>query len=342
MLRPVFVGFLMLAGTPAAWAQGPVTADEIARLEATADTIGQQAAGLRRSNPALATAVDKTLADLRDEVSFLKVKLRRGAPVTRAEFNDVRDRLEALRLQSFPPRAPAAAADQPKAPAQPSGANLLEWSDKLFVNVSAVGQFGRQTITSTFSFALYDEIGSATASRRVQGGVFMDITGGVHLAGPWGVAFNFYSRSAPSDGTVTASVPDPVLYNHARSVSGTIPNMAHSEMWFAPLLVYTIPVSDKIDLMLMAGPAVTRLRHELASSVTVTEPASGPKVEVGLTTISHNYWNYEVGADLRYLLTKQIGVGGFIRFGHDRANVSKTNKVTLGGPQLGLGARIRF
>ncbi len=336
LVRPVFLVIVIVMVASAAWAQAPVTAADVASLEATANAIGQQAAGLRRTDPALSTKVETALVDLRDEVAFLKVKIRRGAPVTRAEFTDVRDRLEALR------RTAQGSGARPAASPVASTSGLLDWNDKGFVNVSAGGQFGSQSISTAFSFSLYDEIGSVTTTRQIKGGTFIDLTAGLRVSGQWGVGFNFYQRSATSNATVTASVPDPILFDAPRTVNSSVPDMAHKETWIAVLFVYVIPVSDKIDLMILGGPAVTRLNHQLASSATVTEPASGPKIDIGLTAIHHNYWNYQVGADLRYMVTDRIGVGGFVRFGEQKANVSKSVKVTLGGTQVGVGLRVKF
>jgi hypothetical protein len=81
-------------------AQAAVTAADISRLETSADEIGKVAEGLRKSDPTLAKEVDQSLADLRDEVSYLKVKLRREGTVTRQEYASLRDRLETLRTRA--------------------------------------------------------------------------------------------------------------------------------------------------------------------------------------------------------------------------------------------------
>lgn len=80
--------------------QGPVTGDDIARLETTASQIDTQVTSLRKTDPTLATEVAKKLADLKDEIAYLKVKLRRDGSVGRAEYQDVRDRLDSLRIRA--------------------------------------------------------------------------------------------------------------------------------------------------------------------------------------------------------------------------------------------------
>jgi hypothetical protein len=95
------IALVCLAAPMRAQSQGPVTAADLARLDATADAIADQALRIEKSDPALSASVMKSLAPLREDVTYLKVKLRREGSVTRDEFTDVRDRLEMLRLKAM-------------------------------------------------------------------------------------------------------------------------------------------------------------------------------------------------------------------------------------------------
>jgi hypothetical protein len=99
-LRTVAVLLAVVALAASARAQTAVTSDDLVRLETTAAGIGEQLATLKRTDATLATELAKALADLRDEVIYLKVKLRRDGSVTRAEYAEVRDRLETLRIRA--------------------------------------------------------------------------------------------------------------------------------------------------------------------------------------------------------------------------------------------------
>jgi hypothetical protein len=78
----------------------PVTAADELRLEASADDIGKQVTSLKKTDATLAASVEKSLADLRDEITYLKVKLRKDGNVPRADYVDLRDRLEALGIKA--------------------------------------------------------------------------------------------------------------------------------------------------------------------------------------------------------------------------------------------------
>ena len=81
-------------------AQTPVSTADLTRLESTADDIAKRADALKTTDPTLATNVTKTLVDLRDDITYLKVKMRRGEPVTRDEYTTLHDKLETLRVKA--------------------------------------------------------------------------------------------------------------------------------------------------------------------------------------------------------------------------------------------------
>jgi len=99
-LRFLTVLVILLAGAVALDAQGAVTEADITKLETTATDISKQLPALEKSDATFAADVKKTLTALQDDITYLKVKMRREGSVTRAEYGDVRDRLETLRIKS--------------------------------------------------------------------------------------------------------------------------------------------------------------------------------------------------------------------------------------------------
>ena len=96
LLLSVSSGALMAQTTT----QAAVVAADISRLETTAASISQQVGVLKTSDPTLAGDVERSLADLADDITYLRVKMRREGSVTRDEYNGVRDRLETLRVKA--------------------------------------------------------------------------------------------------------------------------------------------------------------------------------------------------------------------------------------------------
>ena len=93
---------LLLAGPPlraqqsGPGSQGPITSTDLTRLDTRADEIAGRAADLKTGDPTLYDEVAKRLADLRDDITYLKVKLRKEGSVSRQEYADVSDRLQTL------------------------------------------------------------------------------------------------------------------------------------------------------------------------------------------------------------------------------------------------------
>ena len=106
---------------------GTRTAADLARLDETAAGIRREATALRATDATLAAEVERTLADLSDEIAYLRVKLRREGSVTRDEYASLRDRLETLRVKALGKKASAASApgaSEPRAGVVPVGTEL--------------------------------------------------------------------------------------------------------------------------------------------------------------------------------------------------------------------------
>ena len=84
---------------PAA-AQQAVTQSDIQRLQDNVFQAGNDLQQLRGRDSVRAGDMQTELDDLRDEVIYLKVKLRKESSVTRREYADVRDRIEDLRSRA--------------------------------------------------------------------------------------------------------------------------------------------------------------------------------------------------------------------------------------------------
>src|SRR5262245_6393865 len=98
-LRTVIAaGVLSVAGV--AVAQQNVTANDIQRLQDQVYQAGTEVGRLRSTDSTLASRLESDLDDLRDEVVYLKVKMRKEGSVSRGEYSDLRDRVQDLRSQA--------------------------------------------------------------------------------------------------------------------------------------------------------------------------------------------------------------------------------------------------
>jgi hypothetical protein len=92
----VAVAAVAILGAPAAAVAQDMSASDVSRLEQTVDQINSDLVQLRQRDRAAARSLQAELMTLDEEVTYLKVKLRRERNVSRADYMDVRDRLENL------------------------------------------------------------------------------------------------------------------------------------------------------------------------------------------------------------------------------------------------------
>jgi hypothetical protein len=81
-------------------AQNDVTSGDIQSLQDSAFAASRDVAQLRTEDAPRAAQLQRELDDARDEVVYLKVKLRKNEGVTRTEYVELRDRIEAIRTRA--------------------------------------------------------------------------------------------------------------------------------------------------------------------------------------------------------------------------------------------------
>src|SRR5262249_42516037 len=89
---------LSLAST--AMAQTAVTAADLNKLDADVTKVQQQITTLKRVDPTLAMTSEKALTEIQEDLTYLKVKLRREGAVPPKDAADLRDRIETLRIKT--------------------------------------------------------------------------------------------------------------------------------------------------------------------------------------------------------------------------------------------------
>jgi hypothetical protein len=103
----IIAAVVLLMSPMAASAQAQLTAADIQRLQDIVFDATTDVSRLRQRDARLAESLETELDELRDEVIYLKVKMRKTG-ATRAEYADLRDRIDRLRSQARGEPAPAA------------------------------------------------------------------------------------------------------------------------------------------------------------------------------------------------------------------------------------------
>ncbi|NOT25572.1 MAG: hypothetical protein HOP16_05655 [Acidobacteria bacterium] len=99
-IRRAMLAVAFLAGVAASAAAQTVTTTDIQRLQEDTTAAAGDVTQLRTRDAARANQLQVELDDLRDEVIYLKVKLRKERTLARTEYLNVRDRIENLRSRA--------------------------------------------------------------------------------------------------------------------------------------------------------------------------------------------------------------------------------------------------
>ena len=94
------VAAALLAMASVASAQQSVSSTDIQRLQDQVYQAGSEVSRLRSTDASLASRLETELDDLRDEVVYLKVKMRKDGNVSRSEYADLRDKLQDVRSRA--------------------------------------------------------------------------------------------------------------------------------------------------------------------------------------------------------------------------------------------------
>jgi TolA-binding protein len=97
LLVVALVGAPTVAAPAFAQSSTTVTSADVDRLQNTVSELDREISQMRTSDQQGASQLQTDLDNIRDEVVYLRVKLRREGTVTEREYTDVRDRLDNLR-----------------------------------------------------------------------------------------------------------------------------------------------------------------------------------------------------------------------------------------------------
>ncbi len=98
--RAALTAFFVIGLVPYVAAQGNVTQADIQRLQDNVYQAGTDVTQMRNRDATRANQLQAELDELREEVIYLKVKLRKEGSLVRSEYAGVRDRVEDLRTRA--------------------------------------------------------------------------------------------------------------------------------------------------------------------------------------------------------------------------------------------------
>ena len=223
-----------------------------------------------------------------------------------------------------------------------ASAQTMQWTDKGYVTVNVGAQVGSHDLDTSSTFNLYDENATVTSTQKVKSGAFFEVGGAYRV---WGrnllAGVSFARTSSDANVAIAGSIPDPLVTDRPRSVTSSQSGAKHAENVIHLSAIWMIPVANKIDVGVFAGPSIFMVKQDTITTLTVTEP--GPTVNAPLTSVKKTTAGINLGVDLQYLIRKNVAVGGIARYTWGSAKIDDAgDKLTVGGFQIGAGVRYRL
>ncbi|HET7220429.1 MAG TPA: outer membrane beta-barrel protein [Vicinamibacterales bacterium] len=223
------------------------------------------------------------------------------------------------------------------------------WSERLFFSINGAFQTATNDFSDRFEFERDLETGSTESDYRVQSGFLFDGGGGYRL---WknlgvGVAVSVFTRE--DSAATRSSFPHPFFFEQPREVTGDATGVTRRETAAHVYAAYLWRVSEPLRIVLSAGPSFFNVEQDVVTEVTITETypydtaafASARKERQSGSAPAFN-----VGADVMWMLTRNVGVGGVVRFSQASIDLDaprgRTISVDAGGPYVGGGVRFLF
>jgi hypothetical protein len=232
------------------------------------------------------------------------------------------------------------------------GLNLSAPSDdRVLVTVGFGVEAGSSDMTDTLNFTLYEEAATATTTTTWSSGSFFEGSAAVRVYRNFTVGLGYHQETNTTGTDISGSAPHPVFFNRPRTFATTEDGLYRRENAVHLTFGWVVPIDEKLDVHVTAGPTFFRLRQDVVSEVTIAESGdfAAPVVGGEVTEQRKSVTGFNIGADVSYILWQnddmRIGAGGFLRYTSAEADIPMlANEVStnVGGMQFGFGARVRF
>ena len=227
-------------------------------------------------------------------------------------------------------------------------ASAQNWSERVFISVNGAFQVSTNDFSDRFTFDLNQETGSTEVDYPGDGGFVFDAGAGVRLVKNFGVGASFSYFTHDGTAQTTSSFPHPFFFNQPREVTGET-GVTRTETAVHIQAMYLWDPAGPLRLVLSGGPSFFSVEQELVTQVRITESfpydtATFAGVETRREKGSAPAFN--VGADVFWMFSQQVGVGGLFRFARASVDLdtedNRTVSVDAGGLYIGGGLRIVF
>ncbi len=216
-------------------------------------------------------------------------------------------------------------------------------TERVIVSINASYLTASRTFDDTRTFDLYSETASFTSDYSVEPSVGVDAGAIVRIWKGLGAGVSFTSYSDSRDIEVDASLPHPLKFNSPRTITGTAAG-DHEETAVHLQFAYIVPIGAKVSMVVFGGPSFFTVKQSVVTAVQRTEAYPFDEATFSGATVAteeESTNGFNIGADVAWYFSKNVGVGGIVRFSSATAAFS-VGDVDAGGALVGGGLRLRF
>jgi len=244
-------------------------------------------------------------------------------------------------------KPPSQPAGSPKPAARQVPSTWQTWLGAGYISVSGIYQGGSSSFGDSFSFPQYAEQAHVSASYPAYNGAGADGGGWVRI---WkglgvGVSASWFAKSGSA--SIGASIPHPLYLDRDREITGSS-SSRREEIAAHVQAGWVITAGRQLVVAVGGGPSLLSVRQDVVTGVHWSETYPYDTATfAGADTFRSNEsaLGYNVGVDVGYYFSRNVGVGGLVRFSRARvplASPSGASTIDAGGLQAGVGLRVRF
>jgi len=222
------------------------------------------------------------------------------------------------------------------------------WPERIWFGVSGGVQPAIDGLDDAFDLPLHAEVERVTVTYPGKAGGLIAASGGYRVWKRFTIGLGVTRSSGRSDATVKAQLPHPFFDKQFRDVEGTA-STQRGETAAHLLLGWMMPVTDRLRLIVAAGPSTINVEQTVVTGVQFSETYPYDTAEfTGATTkrASRRAAGFNAGADVMWMFSRRMGAGGLVQFTRARARIDpgggRTIGVDAGGLQLAAGVRMIF
>jgi len=244
------------------------------------------------------------------------------------------------------PEAPPAPHTPEASPTRrgPSGVSPLRG----YVSMNGAYQLASGDFASGASTRVHAEEGRFDTTYALPRGPAFDVAGGAVLWGRLAIGAGLSRFSVATPGALTARVPHPFFFNRHRTIGGEVAGLTRTEQAVHVQVRGLFPAGERLLVMVFGGPSFFQVTQGLVADYSYTDgypydEASFRSAITGSASVSKTGVN--LGADVAFFFTRQLGAGGMIRYAGATVSlpaVGGATEVHAGGANIGGGLRLRF